>query len=279
MNWPSNIKATYSYLRRPDVRDAFHVDVLHKPEPWVECSARVGRALNLAPDPEPASVTLLPMLLDNGIRVLLFAGDQDLICNHVGLERMLDHLTWGGLTGFSAPAANVGDPWSVNDNLMGRWHTERNLTYVRVYNASHMVPLDMPVASHDMILRFMGAAPLQAAGPLAIISSRVGSEAGHIWASANASGPNSSESLKKAVSQARREAYLYVSDVARNRTTDPQNLIQPRLRIGAPTGRYCRRLPLLVPQAASAPSVHRSFRHRCCRARPARCECRSGRYC
>jgi carboxypeptidase C (cathepsin A) len=32
--------------------------------------------------------------------ILIFAGDQDLICNYMGLEAMIQSLTWGGVTGF-----------------------------------------------------------------------------------------------------------------------------------------------------------------------------------
>jgi len=45
-----------------------------------------------------ASVALLPKLLSK-IRVLIFAGDQDLICNHLGLENMIKSLSWNGGTG------------------------------------------------------------------------------------------------------------------------------------------------------------------------------------
>jgi carboxypeptidase D len=33
------------------------------------------------------------------IPVLIFAGDQDLICNYIGLENMIKALTWNGVTG------------------------------------------------------------------------------------------------------------------------------------------------------------------------------------
>lgn len=33
------------------------------------------------------------------IPVLIFAGDQDLICNYVGLESMIKEMTWNGGTG------------------------------------------------------------------------------------------------------------------------------------------------------------------------------------
>lgn len=114
MNWPPNIDATYNYLHRADVRTAFHVDADYKPEAWVECNTRVGRVLNGEDDPtEPASVTLLPALLERGVEVLINAGDQDLICNYVGIERMLDSLTWNGQKGFSQSATMGGETWYI----------------------------------------------------------------------------------------------------------------------------------------------------------------------
>jgi len=40
----------------------------------------------------------MPRVLER-IPVLIFAGDQDLICNYVGLESMIKSMTWNGETG------------------------------------------------------------------------------------------------------------------------------------------------------------------------------------
>jgi carboxypeptidase D len=45
-----------------------------------------------------SSFTILPQVLER-IPVLIFAGDQDLICNYVGLEAMIKDLEWNGQTG------------------------------------------------------------------------------------------------------------------------------------------------------------------------------------
>jgi carboxypeptidase D len=45
-----------------------------------------------------ASIELLPGLLHK-IKILLFAGDQDLICNHLGIEMLIDALDWNGQVG------------------------------------------------------------------------------------------------------------------------------------------------------------------------------------
>ena len=45
-----------------------------------------------------SSVTVLPRVLEK-IPVMLFVGDQDLICNYVGVESMIQAMHWNGETG------------------------------------------------------------------------------------------------------------------------------------------------------------------------------------
>lgn len=80
--------------QRQDVVHALHAEV--HPGSWVECRGRVHqefheRSLN-------SSITILPSVLAR-IPILIFAGDQDLICNYVGLEAMIKAMTWNGGTG------------------------------------------------------------------------------------------------------------------------------------------------------------------------------------
>ncbi|KAG0087773.1 Cell death protease [Podila epicladia] len=83
-------------------------------------------------------------------------GQQDLICNHIGTEYMISNLTWDGARGFH-DVRTVG--WTVEDTPAGEWQTQRNLTYVLIYNSSHMVPYDVPLVTLDMINRFIGIDP------------------------------------------------------------------------------------------------------------------------
>ncbi|KAF7775821.1 hypothetical protein Agabi119p4_4214 [Agaricus bisporus var. burnettii] len=87
------------------------------------------------------------------IPILIFAGDQDLICNHVGLETMIRDLEWNGQKGLGKVETQS---WSVDSMSAGTWVESRNLTYVKIFNASHMAPYDQPHVAHDMMLRFMG---------------------------------------------------------------------------------------------------------------------------
>jgi Serine carboxypeptidase len=97
--------------QRPDVLGALHAQA--KSEAWVECHPRVGDQLRQAV--APSSVTVLPRLLER-IPVLLFAGDQDLICNYLGQESLIQSLTWNGGTGLGVRTRFF--LWTVNNECL-----------------------------------------------------------------------------------------------------------------------------------------------------------------
>ncbi|GJN92002.1 hypothetical protein Rhopal_005030-T1 [Rhodotorula paludigena] len=168
MNWPPDLADMHPYLSREDVKSAFHAT--RKQGPWLECNGQVG-AQFFTRTSAPA-VRLLPKLLEQ-IPILMFAGAEDLICNHVGIERMIENLKWNGETGFGNATQ---EEWVVDGRTAGTWTTARNMTYVKINEASHMVPYDQPIAAHDMFLRFVGVSLLSAAGPAAQVPSRIGNE-------------------------------------------------------------------------------------------------------
>jgi len=112
MNWPPEIHAVTEFLdvcvhsssftnlddlynsQRPEVVSSLHAKA--HPGSWVECKHMINSAFRTH-DTE-ASVAVLPKLLSK-IRVLIFAGDQDLICNYLGLENMIKNMSWNGGTG------------------------------------------------------------------------------------------------------------------------------------------------------------------------------------
>lgn len=150
MKWPQELATITPYLQRKDVVAAIHAD--KKKEGWVECSGGVG--VKFKPESSALSSTLLPGLIEGGLNVLLFAGDRDIICNHLGIEAMIAKLKWAGSTGFSPKA--TPKEWTVDEKVVGTYQEDRNLTYVVVRNSSHMVGYDLPVETHDMLIRFIG---------------------------------------------------------------------------------------------------------------------------
>ncbi|CAG8612182.1 27363_t:CDS:10, partial [Dentiscutata erythropus] len=143
LGWPYELPSVYTYLQRADVIKAIHVE--SKDTPWVECSPSVSRGFSN--DKSPPSITLLSPILEK-INVLLFSGDQDLICNLEGTEAFIKELEWNGAKGFQNLTTT---PLVTNNTVYGHMISERNLTFVVIHNASHMVPYDVPVASMDMI--------------------------------------------------------------------------------------------------------------------------------
>ncbi|TRM67816.1 Alpha/Beta hydrolase protein [Schizophyllum amplum] len=147
MNWPPDIHPITEYLDRQDVVTAFHAEA-HSGS-WVECRGQVH--VQLHEERSNSSITVLPKVLER-IPVLIFAGDQDYICNYVGLENMIQAMTWNDGTGLGKVQTQS---WTVDGSPAGTWVSSRNLTYAKIFNASHMAPFDLPHVSHDMILRFM----------------------------------------------------------------------------------------------------------------------------
>lgn len=155
MAWPPDLTLVTPYLRREDVVQALHIN-RDKSTGWTECAGAVGGAFR-ARHSKP-SVRLLPGLLEDGLPILLFSGDRDLICNHVGTEELIHNMAWSGGTGFEL-SPGVWAPkrdWTFEDEPAGLYQEARNLTYVLFYNSSHMVPFDYPRRTRDMLDRFIG---------------------------------------------------------------------------------------------------------------------------
>ncbi|KAK4440693.1 Serine carboxypeptidase-like 48 [Sesamum alatum] len=99
----------------------------------------------------------LPELLQDGIRLLIYAGEYDLICNWLGNSRWVDNMTWSGQKDFlSAPSVS----FTVDGAKAGEQKSHGPLTFLKVYNAGHMVPMDQPKASLEMLRRWIAGKPL-----------------------------------------------------------------------------------------------------------------------
>ena len=90
-------------------------------------------------------------------------GDQDLICNYIGIENMIKALTWNGQTGlgvccfcsFAFLAILTISSDCTNTIMERQCDTCRHLGNFKIFNASHMAPFDVPHVTHDTMLRFM----------------------------------------------------------------------------------------------------------------------------
>ncbi|KZS95434.1 alpha/beta-hydrolase [Sistotremastrum niveocremeum HHB9708] len=99
----------------------------------------------------------LENLLDRGIRILIYVGTYDWIANWVGNERMVDSLEWHGMDDFKKQTLKT---WSIINGQgtlspAGRVKSSGLLTFLTIEGAGHMVPLDKPIESLEMVDRWL----------------------------------------------------------------------------------------------------------------------------
>ena len=211
MNWPPDLTSVTPYLRRQEVVDALHVSH-DKRSGWTECSGAVGS--NFRATHSKPSIQLLPGILEH-VPVILFSGDQDLICNHIGTEELIHNMEWNGGKGFELSPGTWATrrDWTFEGQPAGIYQEARNLTYILFYNSSHMVPFDYPRRTRDMLDRFLGVDIASIGGTPA--DSRIDGEKG--METSVGGHPNSTageQAEKEKVEDARWAAYYKSGEVA-----------------------------------------------------------------
>ena len=143
MNWPNELVNVGPFLRQEKVMHQLNLINLKK---WNECNGKVGRTFQ-ARHSIP-SVHLLPELAKE-IPVMLFNGANDIICNSQGVLSYLQKLQWNGETGFINKDNQIS--WVYDNKEVGYMLWERNISFINIYNSSHMVPYDLPDVSRALI--------------------------------------------------------------------------------------------------------------------------------
>lgn len=172
------------FLSQEHVSRALHTHGVR----WRECNQRVNERLTLAGDWLLSFSGEIAAVLDCGVRVVVYAGEFDLICNIVGQKRWVEQMKWSGREGFrraeetewrvdgeeagtaraygpltlvivkdagSALFHSVADSSSiVLDLLLTLLHSASLMPVSRLF-LSHMVPLDQPHRSLDLLDRII----------------------------------------------------------------------------------------------------------------------------
>jgi cathepsin A (carboxypeptidase C) len=143
------------FLNLQSTRDALHVS--SEVKEWVSCNTRVN--LHFIFDWMRNFQQYLIPMLENDIRVLIYAGDVDFICNWIGNKAWTQELRWSGKNAFNT----IGDhEWKYGSSGtiggMARsataTHGKGSLTFLQVYEAGHMVPMDQPEAALHLLNTF-----------------------------------------------------------------------------------------------------------------------------
>ncbi|KAK8965744.1 Serine carboxypeptidase 3 [Platanthera guangdongensis] len=94
----------------------------------------------------------IPALLEDGIKLLVYAGEYDLICNWLGNSRWVHAMEWSGQQAFVSSSEK---PFTVDGKKAGELKSHGPLTFLKVHDAGHMVPMDQPLVSLEMLRRWM----------------------------------------------------------------------------------------------------------------------------
>ncbi|OCH92466.1 serine carboxypeptidase [Obba rivulosa] len=139
-----------TFLNRADTREALGVDpavenyILSNMDVW---AAFWGHLEIMFP-----TQYYIGALLERGIRVLVYVGANDWICNWVGNERMTLDLEW------TRQAEFVSQPlreWEVDGAPAGLTRNVGPFTFATIFGAGHMAPYDKPKESLELLKRWI----------------------------------------------------------------------------------------------------------------------------
>ncbi|KAG2173251.1 hypothetical protein INT43_004625 [Umbelopsis isabellina] len=143
------------WANRQDVREELGID--EDVETYKSCDNSVGIRFSLSGDNPKQYAPQVAEILGAGVRVLIYAGDKDCICNWVGNKAWLLELDWTGKHEFQAAEDEEYYSW-IKEEAAGEMRRYGNLTFLRVFDAGHMVPYDQPENSLDFFSRWIAHA-------------------------------------------------------------------------------------------------------------------------
>ena len=149
---PSNFpELTYNTYRA--VLTAIHaLPTVHFGKRYKECADPPFHAL--AHQDGLGVTQLVSNLLNADIPLLFYNGIHDLVCHHVGNEIFLEQLDWKYQSEYNA-ANRFGWTSSSTGRFVGYMKHYRNLMFLKVLDAGHVVPLDLPRESLEMMQTFI----------------------------------------------------------------------------------------------------------------------------
>jgi cathepsin A (carboxypeptidase C) len=132
---PCRFRDIATYLDIPSVRKMLGVDPSVTAN-FSSCSLEVNAAFDNTQDMLHPTSEYVAALLERNVRVLIYVGTYDWICNWVGNERWTLALEWSGKEEFvKLPLKD----WQVGGKRAGRTRSAEGFTFATVDGAGHMV--------------------------------------------------------------------------------------------------------------------------------------------
>ncbi|KAI0016528.1 Alpha/Beta hydrolase protein [Xylariomycetidae sp. FL0641] len=135
------------YLNTPKVQNALGVDINYTST----SSNQIWEGFDYTGDFEyPELLTDLEAIMATGVRVALFYGDADYICNWFGGEAVSLQLNYTHAKEFAAAGY---EPFTVDGTEYGVVRQYGNFSFARIYEAGHEIPYYQPVAALEFFRR------------------------------------------------------------------------------------------------------------------------------
>ncbi|CAE6409236.1 unnamed protein product [Rhizoctonia solani] len=148
------------YFNRTDVQDAIHAPHIN----WEGCSS-TPVFVNGTDNSVPVMLSVMPNVIEKSERTVVMHGGIDYVLMAEG-TRLIDpgningriaiqNMTWNGKQGFQKPIQT--ESFIIEGfGVLGSMHQERNLTYVEVDLAGHMMPQYAPWAAYKTLSYLLG---------------------------------------------------------------------------------------------------------------------------
>lgn len=137
-----------AFVNRPETRKA--LGVKDSDRQWQECNMLVN--VLFMTDFLQTYASNVATLLNDGIRVLIYAGQADYICNWFGNKEWINLLEWNDKTGFVTAGQH---DWFVGGKNVGTRQQYKNLAFISIKDAGHMVPMDQPEIAQYLLNMFL----------------------------------------------------------------------------------------------------------------------------
>ena len=134
-----------AYLNNPWVKKELGVKSSFE---FSQCNSEIFTDFEAAGDISRSTDRIVGQLLNLGLEVLVYVGDQDWYCNAAGMSSVVNEISWEGQTEFRLQKEVA---WYVGGTEAGSKKMFKGLSYVTVFDAGHMVPLDKAKESLTMV--------------------------------------------------------------------------------------------------------------------------------
>jgi carboxypeptidase C (cathepsin A) len=135
-----------NWITSTAIREMLHVGRTS----WVGCNDSIPEYF--AGDGANSTAPLLEYILNSGVKVLLYSGQDDFIGNSPSVATMISALNWSGVSSFESAQKKV---WMIDQKVAGYVQSNQNLTFALVIKAGHLTSYDQPAAVKNLVERFI----------------------------------------------------------------------------------------------------------------------------